>query len=66
QRGTATLADSATLRFLTKYELPITALLGEVIDGTLDPREAGARLLGRRAGRERVDDSARASLSPSG
>ncbi|MSQ43507.1 MAG: NAD(P)-dependent glycerol-3-phosphate dehydrogenase [Chloroflexi bacterium] len=36
-------------------ELPITALLGEVIDGTLDPREAGARLLGRQAGLERVD-----------
>ena len=47
-------------------ELPITALLGEVIDGTLDPREAGARLLGRRAGRERVDDSAPASVSPRG
>ena len=47
-------------------ELPITALLGEVIDGTLDPREAGARLLGRRAGRERVDDSAPASVSPGG
>lgn len=26
QRGTATLADSATLRFLTKYDLPLTAL----------------------------------------
>lgn len=26
QRATATLADSATLRFLTKYELPLTAL----------------------------------------
>jgi bacillithiol biosynthesis cysteine-adding enzyme BshC len=26
QRGTATLADSATLRFLSKYELPLTAL----------------------------------------
>jgi bacillithiol biosynthesis cysteine-adding enzyme BshC len=26
QRGSATLADSATLRFLSKYDLPITAL----------------------------------------
>jgi bacillithiol biosynthesis cysteine-adding enzyme BshC len=26
QRGTATLADSATVRFLSKYDLPITAL----------------------------------------
>jgi bacillithiol synthase len=26
QRATATLADSATLRFLTKYDLPLTAL----------------------------------------
>ena len=26
QRGTATLADSATLRFLTKYDLPLTTL----------------------------------------
>lgn len=26
QRATATLADSATLRFLTRYELPLTAL----------------------------------------
>lgn len=26
QRATATLADSATVRFLTKYELPLTAL----------------------------------------
>jgi bacillithiol biosynthesis cysteine-adding enzyme BshC len=26
ERATATLADSATIRFLTKYELPITAL----------------------------------------
>lgn len=26
QRGTATLADSATVRFLTKYDLPLTAL----------------------------------------
>ena len=47
-------------------ELPITALLGEVIDGTLDPRVAGARLLGRRAIRERVEETAPPSDSPIG
>ena len=44
-------------------ELPITAILGEVIDGTLDPREAGARLLGRQAGRERVDYPAQGKVT---
>lgn len=44
QRGTATLADSATLRFLTKYELPITALraqdesaLNQLLESQLPP-----------------------------
>ncbi len=46
-----------------RVELPITALLGEVINGRMDPREAGARLLGRRAGRERVDDPSPASVT---
>jgi bacillithiol synthase len=44
QRGTATLADSATLRFLSKYELPITALraqdesaLNQLLESQLPP-----------------------------
>ena len=44
QRGTATLADSATLRFLTKYELPLTALraqdesaLNQLLESQLPP-----------------------------
>ena len=44
QRGTATLADSATLRFLTKYDLPITALraqdesaLNQLLESQLPP-----------------------------
>jgi len=43
-RGTATLADSATLRFLTKYDLPITALraqdesaLNQLLESQLPP-----------------------------
>jgi bacillithiol biosynthesis cysteine-adding enzyme BshC len=44
QRGTATLADSATLRFLAKYDLPITALraqdesaLNQLLESQLPP-----------------------------
>ena len=44
QRGTATLADSATLRFLGKYDLPITALraqdesaLNQLLEDQLPP-----------------------------
>jgi bacillithiol biosynthesis cysteine-adding enzyme BshC len=44
QRGTATLADSATLRFLTKYDLPLTALraqdesaLNQLLEDQLPP-----------------------------
>ena len=44
QRGTATLADSATLRFLSKYDLPITALraqdesaLNQLLESQLPP-----------------------------
>ena len=44
QRATATLADSATLRFLTKYDLPITALraqdesaLNQLLESQLPP-----------------------------
>ena len=44
QRGTATLADSATLRFLTKYDLPLTALraqdesaLNQLLESQLPP-----------------------------
>jgi bacillithiol biosynthesis cysteine-adding enzyme BshC len=44
QRGSATLADSATLRFLTKYDLPITALraqdesaLNDLLESQLPP-----------------------------
>jgi uncharacterized protein YllA (UPF0747 family) len=44
QRATATLADSATLRFLSKYELPITALraqdesaLNQLLESQLPP-----------------------------
>ena len=44
QRGTATLADSATLRFLGKYDLPITALraqdesaLNQLLESQLPP-----------------------------
>ena len=44
QRGTATLVDSATLRFLTKYELPLTALraqdeaaLNQLLESQLPP-----------------------------
>jgi len=44
QRGTATLADSATLRFLSKYDLPLTALraqdesaLNELLESQLPP-----------------------------
>jgi bacillithiol biosynthesis cysteine-adding enzyme BshC len=44
QRATATLADSATLRFLTKYELPLTALraqdesaLNQLLESQLPP-----------------------------
>ena len=44
QRGTATLADSATLRFLSKYELPLTALraqdesaLNQLLEDQLPP-----------------------------
>ena len=44
QRGTATLADSATLRFLSKYDLPITALraqdesaLNQLLEDQLPP-----------------------------
>jgi bacillithiol biosynthesis cysteine-adding enzyme BshC len=44
QRGSATLADSATLRFLSKYELPITALraqdestLNQLLESQLPP-----------------------------
>ena len=44
QRGTATLADSATLRFLSKTELPITALraqdesaLNQLLESQLPP-----------------------------
>ncbi|HYE88843.1 MAG TPA: bacillithiol biosynthesis cysteine-adding enzyme BshC [Vicinamibacterales bacterium] len=44
QRATATLADSATLRFLSKYELPITALraqdesaLNQLLENQLPP-----------------------------
>ena len=36
QRATATLVDSATLRFLTKYELPLTALRAQD-EATLEP-----------------------------
>jgi bacillithiol biosynthesis cysteine-adding enzyme BshC len=44
QRGSATLADSATLRFLSKYELPVTALraqdesvLNQLLENQLPP-----------------------------
>lgn len=44
QRATATLADSATLRFLSKYELPLTALraqdesaLNQLLESQLPP-----------------------------
>lgn len=44
QRGTATLADSATLRFLAKYDLPLTALrardesaLNQLLESQLPP-----------------------------
>jgi bacillithiol synthase len=44
QRATATLADSATLRFLTKYDLPLTALraqdesaLNQLLESQLPP-----------------------------
>ncbi len=44
QRGTATLADSATIRFLTKYDLPLTALraqdesaLNQLLESQLPP-----------------------------
>src|SRR4029450_465329 len=44
QRATATLADSATLRFLAKYDLPITALraqdesaLNQLLESQLPP-----------------------------
>jgi len=44
QRGSATLADSATLRFLSKYDLPITALraqdesaLNQLLESQLPP-----------------------------
>jgi bacillithiol biosynthesis cysteine-adding enzyme BshC len=44
QRATATLADSATLRFLTKYDVPITALraqdesaLNQLLESQLPP-----------------------------
>lgn len=44
QRATATLVDSATLRFLTKYELPLTALraqdeatLNQLLESQLPP-----------------------------
>jgi uncharacterized protein YllA (UPF0747 family) len=44
QRATVTLADSATLRFLTKYELPLTALraqdeaaLNQLLESQLPP-----------------------------
>ena len=44
QRATATLADSATLRFLTKYDLPLTALraqdesaLNQLLEDQLPP-----------------------------
>jgi bacillithiol biosynthesis cysteine-adding enzyme BshC len=44
QRGTATLAESATLRFLSKYDLPITALraqdesaLNQLLESQLPP-----------------------------
>jgi bacillithiol biosynthesis cysteine-adding enzyme BshC len=44
QRGSATLSDSATLRFLTKYDLPITALraqdesaLNQLLESQLPP-----------------------------
>jgi bacillithiol synthase len=44
QRATATLVDSATLRFLTRYALPITALqpqgekaLNDLLEGQLPP-----------------------------
>jgi bacillithiol synthase len=44
QRATATLADSATLRFLSKYDLPITALraqdesaLNQLLESQLPP-----------------------------
>ena len=44
QRGTATLADSATVRFLSKYDLPITALraqdestLNQLLESQLPP-----------------------------
>lgn len=44
QRGSATLADSATVRFLSKYELPITALraqdestLNQLLESQLPP-----------------------------
>ena len=44
QRGTATLADSATLRFLSKYDLPLTALraqdesaLNQLLEDQLPP-----------------------------
>jgi bacillithiol synthase len=44
QRGSATLADSATLRFLSKYDLPLTALraqdesaLNQLLESQLPP-----------------------------
>ena len=44
QRATATLADSATLRFLSKYDLPLTALraqdesaLNQMLESQLPP-----------------------------
>lgn len=44
QRGTATLADSATLRFLSRYDLPITSLraqdesaLNQLLESQLPP-----------------------------
>ena len=44
QRGTATLADSATIRFLSKYDLPLTALraqdesaLNQLLESQLPP-----------------------------
>jgi bacillithiol synthase len=44
QRGSATLADSATLRFLSKYDLPVTALraqdestLNQLLESQLPP-----------------------------
>ncbi|MEO8678973.1 MAG: bacillithiol biosynthesis cysteine-adding enzyme BshC, partial [Vicinamibacterales bacterium] len=67
QRATATLADSATLRFLTKYELPLTAFraqdeaaLNHLLESQLPPTVEQSLTAVAAAINERMDAVAKA------